>query len=438
MAAQPRTEKIQALIDAPGTVGEGQAASAALERAGARLPAVPDTRQPLSDAMVRRLPAPAKGNTIAWDTMVGGFGARVTVGGARAFVLDYRTKAGRQRRLTIGRFGDWTTGAARIRARELRRLIDTGADPLGAFEAARAAPTVAELADKFEKEHLPRKREGTRLAYQRTLNKYIRPHFGLHTKVTDVAFANIDALHQRITTTAGPSAANRTTAILSKMFSLAIRWQMRTDNPVKGIERNLEIGRKRYLDAGELVRLLEALAAHPDKQAANIIRLLMLTGARKGEVAGMRWDEVNLDTGIWTKPGSTTKQKSDHVVPLSAPALQLLNDIRAGANGALGEFVFPAHRSKFGHTVDVRYLWTKLCRTAGITNLRPHDLRHSFASALASKGASLPLIGSLLGHSKAATTHRYAHLFQSAERAATEQVGAAIVAAGNGEKKGAH
>ena len=97
----------------------------------------------------------------------------------------------------------------------------------------------------------------------------------------------------------------------------------------------------------------------------------------------MRWDEVNLDTGIWTKPGSTTKQKSDHVVPLSAPALQLLNDIRAGANGALGEFVFPAHRSKFGHTVDVRYLWTKLCRTAGITNLRPHDLRHSFASALA-------------------------------------------------------
>ena len=115
--------------------------------------------------------------------------------------------------------------ALHVFARRIAPLIDTGADPLGAFEAARAAPTVAELADKFEKEHLPRKREGTRLAYQRTLNKYIRPHFGLHTKVTDVAFANIDALHQRITTTAGPSAANRTTAILSKMFSLAIRWQ---------------------------------------------------------------------------------------------------------------------------------------------------------------------------------------------------------------------
>ena len=434
MAARPLLEKIQALADRAGTTGEQQAASAALERAGARLPAILPKREPLSDAGVRRLPRPKKGNHITWDTAVGGFGIRITAGGARAFVLDYRTKAGRQRRITIGRFGDWTTGAARIRARELRRLVDIGADPLGDFEAARAAPTVAELADRFEREHLPRKRLGTQLAYGRTLDKYIRPHFGLHTKVADVAFADVDTLHRKITATGNPSAANRTVAILSKMFNLAILWGMRTDNPVKGVERNLEVKRKRYLTGGELDHMVEALAAHPNRQSADIIRLLLLTGARKGEVTGMRWDGVDLKTGIWTKLASTTKQKADHTVPLSAPALQLLNEIRAGANGALGKFVFPSD-SKSGHTVDVRYLWTKLCSAAGITNLRPHDLRHSFASALASKGASLPLIGSLLGHSNASTTHRYAHLFQDAERAATEEVGAVIVAAGNGEKK---
>ena len=271
-----------------------------------------------------------------------GFGVRITAAGARAFLLDYRVKgSGRQRRLTIGRFPNWTTGAARIRARELRRLVDAGGDPMADFEKARAAPTVAELADKFEREHLPRKREGTRLAYQRTLNMYIRPHFGQHMKVPMSPLRTSTRCIRESPRRLARPRQIAPSQFYQRCFRLAIRWQMRTDNPVKGIERNIEVKRKRYLAGDELARLLEALAAHPDKQIANIIRLLMLTGARKGEVAGMRWSEVNLDTGIWTKPASTTKQKSDHVVPLSAPALQLLNDIRAGANGASASLCFP-------------------------------------------------------------------------------------------------
>jgi integrase len=436
-----KTAKIRALVDRPGTAGEAVAAAAALERVGTRMPPLPAEREPLSDSIIKRLSRPAEGNKVYWDTILAGFGVRVTANGARSFVFDYRVRgSGRRRRYTIGGFPNWSTGSARIKARELRRRVDDEQDPMADLEAARTAPTVAELADRFEKEHLPRKRPGTIAAYKRALKLYIRPHFGLHTKVADVGFADIDALHRKITTAGGPYAANRTVAIASKMFSLATRWAMRPDNPVnpaKGIERNLETKRKRYLSSDELVRLVKALAAHLDQQSADVIRMLLFSGARKGEIFAMRYADLDLASGIWTKSASTTKQKADHVVPLSAPALQLLLEIRDRQikhRRTLGEFVFPGN-GETGHIVDVQNFWKGLCRQAGIAGLRLHDLRHSYASHLASSGASLPIIGALLGHSTPTTTARYAHLFQDPQRAATEKVGAVIVAAGEPNKK---
>ena len=158
---------------------------------------------------------------------------------------------------------------------------------------------------------------------------------------------------------------------------------------------------------------------------------MLLTGARKGEVLSARWGDIDLEAGIWTKLGSTTKQKSDHVAPLSAPALQLLKEIQqqqTAKQRTLGTFVFPAD-SESGHTVDIKGFWGKLRRDAGIANIRMHDLRHSFASQLASSGKSLLMIGALLGHSDPSSTARYAHLFQDPQRAASEKVGAAIAAA---------
>jgi len=212
------------------------------------------------------------------------------------------------------------------------------------------------------------------------------------------------------------------------MFSLAIRWGMRADNPAKGIERNPETGRKRYLKGDELARLVTALAAHPDRQAADIVRMLLLTGARRGEVFAMRWADIDLTEGTWTKPGSTTKQKTEHIAPLSAPARQLLAEISDKQRKPLGTFVFPGD-SATGHAVELKRAWRTICKAADITGLRVHDLRHSFASQLVSGGASLPLIGALLGHSNPTTTARYAHLFQDPQRAAVEKVGAVITAA---------
>jgi integrase len=391
----------------------------------------------LTDALIKRLEPPEKGNRITYDDTVPGFGIRITAGGAQSFILNYRTKVGRERRITIGGFPSWKASAARQKALQLRQDIDEGGDPLGDLEDARAAPTVAELCDRFEAEHVVRKRKSTADDYRRMLRIHVRPHFGKHTKVDDVSFTDVDALHRKITKAGYPYQANRCVAVLSKMFSLAIRWKMRADNPAKGIERNQEYERRRYLTADELARLLKALTESADQQSASAIRLLLLTGARRGEVLSMRWGELDLTKGTWSKPPSSTKQKEAHQVPLSAPACQLLAEMaeQQTSKRGLPEFVFPG-TGEAGHVRDIKRTWGTLCRNAQLANLRIHDLRHSFASQLASGGASLPLIGALLGHSQVQTTRRYAHLFDDPQRAAVEKVGAVITAAGNDRPAG--
>jgi integrase len=388
-------------------------------------------KQHLTDAVVKRLPTPAKGKEITLDAEVTGFGVRVTAAGHRAFVLRYTTRAGRERVFTIGDATVWRCTVARAKAKDLRRAIEDGGDPLADIEDERAAPTVAELCNRFEAEHLPRKRESTAGDYARMLRLYVRPALG-RLKVADVRFEDIDRLHRKVTAADRPYRANRLAAILSKMFALAIRWGMREDNPVRGIERNKEYLRRRYLSSDELVRLTTALAKHPDEQTADIIRLLLLTGARRGEVLSMRWADLDLTAGIWSKPPSSTKQKEHHQVPLSAPVRQLLSEIRAAQSAkhrVLGTYVFPGSGDT-GHVVEIKKGWRSICKAAGIAGLRIHDLRHSFASQLASGGASLPLIGALLGHANPNTTARYSHLFDDPQRAAVERVGAVIINAG--------
>lgn len=390
----------------------------------------------LTDTIVKALPAAAKANRITYDSEVKGFGIRVTCAGSKAFVLNYRTRAGRERRYTIGAFPDWGTAAARTEAKRLKQQIHAnGADPVGELQSERNAPTVADLCRRYVEEHLPKKRPLSQADDRYMLRQWVASV--AHLKVADVGFSDIDALHRRITRET-PIRANRVLSLLSKMFSLAIRWRWRMDNPCRGVERNQERKRTRYLTADELVRLTTALNTFPDQQAANAIRLLLLTGARRGEVIAARWADFDLEAGVWTKPGATTKQKTEHRVPLSAPARQLLSAMlgaqtlragdarRSGGDGqAPGtEFLFPGKGEH--HRVDLKRPWPALCKAAGIKGVRIHDLRHTYASVLASAGQSLHVIGALLGHTQPATTARYAHLVDDPLRAATESAGAII------------
>ena len=131
----------------------------------------------------------------------------------------------------------------------------------------------------------------------------------------------------------------------------------------------------------------------------------------------------------WTKPAATTKQKAEHCVPLSAPARQLLAEISAEQNG--GEFVFPGRGSD--HRINIQKNWVAICKAADIKGVRVHDLRHTYASVLASAGHSLIVIGELLGHSQPQTTDRYAHLFDDTLRKATETAGAIVTGAESAE-----
>jgi integrase len=167
----------------------------------------------------------------------------------------------------------------------------------------------------------------------------------------------------------------------------------------------------------ELGRLTVALAELEDQDAANAIRLLLLTGARRGEVLAARWADFDLGTGVWVKPPSSTKQAKLHRVPLSAAAVALLR-------------TFPLGDARLFPTLSGRSLtrtWEILRKAADISDVRLHDLRHTYASVLASAGLSLPVIGALLGHATPTTTARYAHLFDDPLRAATERASAIII-----------
>lgn len=375
--------------------------------------------QHLTDRSVKGLPCPAAGNRVVYDDIVSGFGCRVTAAGARAFVLNYRRrKDGIERRYTIGGFPEWSVAGAREEAKTLRRAIDSGADPVGEQRADRGAAAVHDLCDRFIEEYLPRKRPSTQKTYRQQIEAEIVPHLG-RLKVANVTFGDVDDMHRKISKRA-PYRANRVLALTSSLFSMAIRWHMRADNPCKGIERNQEYKRRRYLSAEELSRLIPALDKLKDRQSADIIRLLLLTGARRGEVLQARWDDFDLSAGVWSKPGATTKQKTEHQVPLSNAARQLLLDLRRRVPANV-PWAFPT--SDGSHRRDVKDAWASVCCEAKIDGARLHDLRHTYASLLVSAGLSLPIIGQLLGHTQASTTQRYAHLSDDPLRAATERVG---------------
>jgi integrase len=351
--------------------------------------------------------------------------ARLPEAGHRAFVLTYRTKLGRQRRITIGTFPDWSVVGAREEARRLKREIDSGRDPLAAIESAKAEPTVAELAERVAETHFARKRPRTRAEYLRLLRVHLLPALG-KLRVSEVRFADCDALHRKITKSGSPVAANRTHSLLRVLFNYAIRWQMRPDNPCVGVERNSEHPVERYLTRAELERLTAALDQEEDQQAADIFRLLLLTGCRIGEALSARWEHLDLKAGTWSKPHSLTKQARAHTIPLSAPAVELLVALQRKTNS---EFVFPGDGAT-GHRYATFKAWARVRKAAGIAGLRIHDLRHSFASELVSSGASLPLIGRLLGHSDPSTTSRYSHLYDDPLREAVERVGKVVTNGG--------
>ena len=294
----------------------------------------------ITDRLVRALPSPAKGNSIAYDADLKGFGVRVTAAGAKAFILNYRVK-GRERRMTIGSYPEWTVLAARKEAEEQKRLVDRGIDPLLTRERERLAPTVRDLFERYAAEHLPRKAARSAADDRSMWNKSILPALG-SMKLAEVTASDCDRLHREISKSR-PVRANRTLEVLRKAFELTIRWGWLDRNPASGFHRNPEAKRERFLNPAEIERLFVALEGHCEADSTDVIRLLLLAGCRRGEALGARWEQFDLEAGVWTKPSAETKQRRAHRVPLSVAAVRLLRGRQAESDGA---HVFPGQDGK--------------------------------------------------------------------------------------------
>ena len=380
-------------------------------------------REKISDKLMRTVEHPADRPSVTiWDTEVTGFGFCITRAGARAFVLRYRID-NRERRLTIGSYPDWSVTAAREEAKAVKRQVDIGRDPLKERDERRSAPTVADLAQRYLDEHARFKADHAYRDQRTMFSRLVLPRIGT-MKVAEVKHADIDRLHLEISKRTRIQ-ANRVAQVLRKMFNLAIRWEYRTNNPVTGLVFNAEVPRNRYLSPEEIRRLTSVLADHSNRRCANVIRLLLLTGARRGEAMNATWDQFDLENGVWTKPSSHTKQRREHRVPLSQATVALLQGIKA-EQIRFCRYVFPGDTPDHPLT-EIKGFWDRARVKAGIPDVNIHDLRHTYASILVSSGLSLPIIGALLGHTQTQTTARYSHLFDHPLREATERVSAVVI-----------
>lgn len=230
-----------------------------------------------------------------------------------------------------------------------------------------------------------------------------------------------------IKVTGGEGTAARTIRLFSSILSYAVDAGMIERNPALGIRLAPSGQRRRYLSPQELKQLDEVLdqpaASETAGTAAIIIRLLILTGARRGEIEGLKWSEVDFNFGMLRKETSKTEAK---VIPVARAALQILYDQRQWTSGNQ-IWVFPPQRGD-GHFDGLSKEWRRIRKAAGIENVRIHDLQHTFASIGAGGGVGLPLIGGILGHRQASTTQRYAHLADTPLRAAADVIGSEIAA----------
>jgi integrase len=387
---------------------------------------------------------------ILWDRTLPGFGCRVFRSGVRSFILDYRA-GGRMRRLTLGRYGVLTPHQARERAVQTLGAVSGGADPAEERQTKRDAATVADGVREYLAEAEPRLKPRSLAEYRRILEKYVLPALGAKV-IADVTPRDTARLHHARRAT--PYQANRLRDVLSAFMKWAeVRGHRpRGSNPCHDVKKFKERQRERFLTVAEIAALGTALRAaelvgvppapnlrrkpgspetakHRPKAAdtpipANpfavaAIRFLLLTGWREQEALNLRWSDLDFDRRLATL--QDTKTGKSHR-PLGAPAMALLSELPRVSGSP---YVFPGAQP--GRPLrEFKRTWYAVRHHAGLDGVRLHDLRHTVASFSVATGNSLYVTGSILGHTRAETTQRYAHLNQDVRQIAADAVSSAI------------
>ena len=395
-----------------------------------------------------------------WDESPKGFGVRFR-NNRKVFIVQKRVGSGRmakQRKMTIGTFPEINLVQARKSAHKFIANLQLGTDVVEEKIAQQRAEkeerdaqlSVAELcAQWLETDALRSRMRGPRFGTLRDpknvkhnagqIKRNINPLIG-SVKIKELTRKQIEKMRDDISSgktaadiktgvrgrarvTGGPGTARKVVRTLSSILSYAVREELIAANPASGIR--LQSGKKveRYLSQEEQARL-EIVLTEMEKESryekgCAMIRLLMLTGCRKNEIESLKWSEIDFERGFVQFEKSKTGAK---VIPFSKAALNIIRE-QPLLNST--PYVFPSMKINdyYKGIPKIRYVVRK---KAKIEDCRLHDLRHNFASVAASNGASLPMIGALLGHTQAQTTARYAHLTNHSLMALAEQVSATL------------
>jgi integrase len=386
--------------------------------------------------------------TFFFDEDLAGFGMYRTAAGTGTFFAEFRPIAGgSKKRIKLGRIGTLKANEAREAARKAIAHAGLGKDLAKVRTDERASVTVKALVASYIEEFVAvNKKESSAEFYRTMLRKHIEPRIG-STKAVSLTRIDVQRAHAAMSKEARMS-ANRSVKLLSAGYNWGAKNGFVPDgfNPARGVDLNKEIGRERFLSTEEMQRLGDAMieaetvgfevnageAKHAPKgqrvkmhpSVTGAIRLLMLTGMRLREVLHLRWDEVDAERGLLFLPDSKTGRKT---VVLSSPAIDILQALpRVGIYVIAGE---SAGLEDEKPRADLKRPWAQITKHAGLSGLRIHDLRHSFASVGAWSGLGLPIIGKLLGHSDAKTTQRYAHVDVDSSRRAADAIAAQISSA---------
>jgi integrase len=388
---------------------------------------------------------------IAYDDSLPGFGCRVSPSGSRSWIVEYRPNGGgrgvAKKRITLAPVSVLTPDQAREAAGDVLANVRLGQDIPHDRAARRSASSVVDLVERFMREEVqPTRKPRTTSLYELYFRLHILPALG-DKRAREITASDIAQLHRKIGANT-PVTANRVLALISALYTWAARVGEVPDGlkPARGITRFREQGRERFLSSDELARLGDTLreaetiglpwvvdesnpkAKHVPKRhrrtrvspiATAAIRLLLLTGCRLGEILNLRWEEFDRENGMLLLPDSKTGRKP---VILSGAAVAVLNSIPdTGDYVVSGKYPDRARR-------DLKRPWEAIRQRAGLDRMRVHDLRHSFAATGAGSNLGLPVIGRLLGHKRAETTSRYAHMAADPLKAAADKIASNLAA----------
>ena len=343
-----------------------------------------------------------------WDTEVKGFGLRVQPSGRRSFIYKFRTPDGRRRNRKIGDPKTLTAEAARQAVKSMEHDKAIGKVVIS-DKPKQKSITMRKMCDLYLADYARLHKKPKSVEDDtRYIEKDIKPRLGSKS-LSEIGSKDIVKIHSSLADK--PIKANRLLALLSKIFNLAEEWEYRdaNSNPTQHIRKYKETPRERFLTQSEMIALEKTLSdAERDKQVSvsviHALRVLLMTGARLQEVLTMKWEYVDLDEGKIKLPDSKSGKKTIWLSDKARDYFEVMPRKRGNP------FVFPGQRTS-SHLVNLQKPWRKLRETAGIEDVRIHDLRHTYASLAVSKNLSLPIVGKLLGHKSSKSTERYAHLY---------------------------